>query len=58
MAIQFHETVRGGRFFDHQLPQLIKALNRVADEMEAVRKLEEKKLELLKENTKGDAEDE
>ena len=58
MALQFHETVRGARFFDHQLPQLIKALNRVADEMEMVRKLEEKKLELSKESIKGDANDE
>lgn len=45
MGIQFHETVRGARFFDHQLPQLIKALNRVADEMEKSRLANEKKAE-------------
>jgi hypothetical protein len=33
MSFQFHDTVYGHRFFDHQLPELIKALNRVADAM-------------------------
>ena len=28
MGLQFHETVRGKIFFEHQLPSLIKALNR------------------------------
>lgn len=45
MGLQFHETVRGARFFDHQLPQLIKALNRVADEMEKSRLAKEKAVE-------------
>ena len=31
MGLQFHETGYGKRFFDVQLPSLIKALNRVAD---------------------------
>lgn len=31
MGMQFHETGYGKRFFDQQLPALIKALNRVAD---------------------------
>lgn len=31
MGMQFHETGYGKRFFDQQLPSLIKALNRVAD---------------------------
>lgn len=31
MGLQFHETVYGKRFFDSQLPALIKALNRLAD---------------------------
>lgn len=31
MGIQFHETGYGKRFFDSQLPALIKALNRIAD---------------------------
>ncbi len=34
MGLQFHETVRGKIFFEHQLPSLIKALNRVADVFE------------------------
>ena len=32
--IQFHETVYGHRFFDGQLPALIKNIGRVADVME------------------------
>ena len=31
---QFHETVFGRRFYDSQLPQLIKAINRLAEAME------------------------
>lgn len=31
MGLQFHETGYGKRFFDQQLPALIKALNRMAD---------------------------
>ena len=31
MGIQFHETPYGRRFFDAQLPSLIKAINRLAD---------------------------
>ena len=32
--MQFHETVYGKRFFDSQLPKLIKALERIADALE------------------------
>ena len=31
MGLQFHETGYGKRFFDAQLPSLIKAINRLAD---------------------------
>lgn len=31
MGLQFHETVYGKRFFESQLPALIKALNHLAD---------------------------
>ena len=34
MGLQFHETVRGKIFFEHQLPSLIKALNRFVDVFE------------------------
>lgn len=34
MTKNFHETVRGARFFDAQLPTLIKNLSRIADVME------------------------
>lgn len=34
MTKNFHETVRGARFFDAQLPALIKNLSRIADAME------------------------
>lgn len=32
--MEFHETVRGKVFFEHQLPELIKALNRLVDAVE------------------------
>lgn len=38
--VQFHETIYGKRFFDSQLPALIKALERIA---KALEKQEEKK---------------
>lgn len=53
MGMQFHETVRGVKFFDRDIPALIKALNRVADELEKNRELEERKL-VLKESEKKD----
>jgi hypothetical protein len=31
MGLQFHETKYGQIFFEHQLPALIKAINRLAD---------------------------
>jgi len=31
---EFHETVYGRRFFDHQLPALIRALERIASASE------------------------
>lgn len=31
---EFHETVYGKRFFESQLPKLIKALERIADALE------------------------
>ena len=31
---QFHETLRGKKFFEADLPRLIKALERVADQIE------------------------
>lgn len=34
MGLQLHETVYGKNFFEHQLPSLIKAINRVADALE------------------------
>lgn len=35
MEMQFYETVYGRRFFDSQLPELIKAINRLADVKQA-----------------------
>ena len=34
MGLQFHETVYGKNFFNHQLPQLSKALTRIAIALE------------------------
>ena len=45
---QFHETGYGRTFFEHQLPELIKAINGVAEEMRKLREYkeeEEKKAE-------------
>lgn len=39
---QFHETVYGKRFFDSQLPKLIKTLERIADALEKQNELKEK----------------
>jgi len=45
MGPQFHETGYGRTFFQSQLPNLIKAINRLADAMEKQNELkqEEKK---------------
>lgn len=34
MGLQFHETVYGKNFFNHQLPKLSKALTRIANALE------------------------
>ena len=36
---QFHETGYGRKFFDRQLPDLIKAMERIADALEEQNKL-------------------
>lgn len=41
MGPQFHETGYGRTFFQSQLPNLIKALNRLADAMEKQNELKE-----------------
>lgn len=41
--VQFHETGYGRRFFDAQLPELIKAISKLANEMEKSNKLKEDK---------------
>ena len=51
--IQFFETVMGRRFFEGQLPALIKALGRIADALEV--KTVEQKCDLIREHfRKGD----
>lgn len=39
---QFHETWYGKRFFDSQLPKLIKEFGRIADALEKANELKEK----------------
>ncbi len=34
----FHQTVVGHRFFEHQLPELIRQLARIADQLEKLNK--------------------
>lgn len=41
-GIPFHQTVRGAHFYDGQLPQLIKQLERVAAAMERLAALKER----------------
>lgn len=36
MGFQFHETVRGKHFYEHQIPGLIKAITRLADAAEKI----------------------
>ena len=36
MGFQFHETVRGKHFYEHQIPSLIKAITRLADAAEKI----------------------
>lgn len=38
-----HETILGKRFFESQLPKLIKELGRIADALEKQNELKEKK---------------
>ena len=40
MGVQFHETELGRRFFGKQLPELIKALTRIADALDEVNRPE------------------
>ena len=48
---QFHETMYGKRFFDSQLPKLIRQFERIADALE-----EKNKRERRKEKEKSDNE--
>ena len=42
--MKFHETVFGKRFFDGQLPNLIKQLARIADALEESNELKKKEV--------------
>ena len=42
MGIPFHETVRGAKFFDSDMPRLIKAVERLAAAEEAVVRREDR----------------
>lgn len=46
MSLQLHETVYGKRFFEHQLPELIKAINRNAAAIEKQNEIVEKQNEI------------
>lgn len=49
--MEFHNTMYGKRFFDNQLPSLIRALNRIADNQEAG--LAEKRMEASSKSNVG-----
>ena len=48
MGINFHETVMGRRFFEGQLPKLIKAIEDNTAEMKRANNLKEIEVKLLK----------
>lgn len=50
---QLHETGYGRKFFDRDLPNLIKALNKIGDELERANNLKEQE---LSKNTKKEEE--
>ncbi|MBP3783856.1 MAG: hypothetical protein J6I68_11475 [Butyrivibrio sp.] len=39
MMVEFYQTVMGKRFFESQLPELTKAMNRLADAVEKANSL-------------------
>lgn len=47
MGINFHETVMGRRFFEGQLPALIKAIEANTAEMKRANDLKEKEQKLM-----------
>lgn len=49
MGMQFHESVRGARFFDHDVPKLIKSITRLADAIEESNRLQQEALAIAKE---------
>ena len=52
MGPQFHESQYGQRFFNKQLPDLIKAINRLADAVEEANKKNENKKYVSEEDTR------
>jgi hypothetical protein len=53
LMAQLHETGYGRKFFDRDLPNLIKALNKIGDELERANNLKEQE---LSKNTKKEEE--
>lgn len=49
MGLQFHETVRGATFYDHDVPKLIKGINRLAEAIEESNRLQQEALAVAKE---------
>jgi hypothetical protein len=52
--MNFSDTIMGQRFFNKQLPDLIKAVNRLADAQEEQNKLIKQQIELNTENKEND----
>lgn len=50
MSIAFHNTGYGRRFFERQLPDLIEAINRVADSQQKSNDLLQEHMQLTREN--------
>ena len=54
MSIPFYKTVYGRRFFDSQLPDLIKVINRLTEEVKKSNEKSEKEpnVNIIKSNSK------
>jgi len=41
MGAELHETMMGQKFYNHDIPQIVKALNRIADALDKIAEKEE-----------------
>jgi len=53
--VQFHQSQTGKKFYEQDVPRIVKALERIADALEGTNKLEEKrfKQEIINEHNRA-----